>query len=170
MTSNGVVAQAGRARCNALESSQTATAVRAARETTPCYIVPMSAPRLSAAVLYSVGDRVLLRLRDDRADLPYPNHWDLIGGAVEHGETIHEAVLREIKEEIDLQGVGLEYFSNYPASSINHVFTAPLAVPVENLVLTEGQRLALVTQEQARTLALVPWVATLLDEYFAARR
>jgi len=130
----------------------------------------MSAPRLSAAVLYVVGDRVLLRLRDDRADLPYPNHWDLIGGAVEHGETIHEAALREIQEEIALQGVGLEYFSNYPMGTINHVFVAPLSVPVESLVLTEGQRLALVTEDEAQTLALVPWVAQLLREYFAARR
>ena len=120
--------------------------------------------------MYVVGDRVLLRLRDDRADLPYPNHWDLIGGAVEHGETIHEAALREIQEEIALQGVGLEYFSNYPMGTINHVFVAPLSVPVESLVLTEGQRLALVTEGEAQTLALVPWVAQLLREYFAARR
>jgi 8-oxo-dGTP diphosphatase len=126
---------------------------------------------LSAAVLYCEGDRVLLRLRDDRADIPCPNHWDLIGGAVEHGETIHEAALREIVEEIALQGVGLEYFSNYPvASTINHVFTAPLPAPVESIVLSEGQRLALVTRDEARTLTLVPWVAQLLDEYFAARR
>jgi len=126
--------------------------------------------RLSAAVLYHEGDRVLLRLRDDRADLPYPNHWDLIGGAVEHGETIHEAVVREVKEEIERDAVGLEYFSNYPVGTINHVFTAPLPAPVESIVLREGQRLALVTEDETRALALVPWVARLLGEYFAARR
>lgn len=37
-----------------------------------------------------------------RADYPYEGYWALPGGFVEFGETVEEAVVREIKEETDL--------------------------------------------------------------------
>lgn len=127
----------------------------------------MAAPRTSAHVLFvNASGEVLLRLRDDRADLPYPNQWDLVGGAVEPGETITEAALREVNEEIGLELRALEYFGEYPELVLNNVFLAPLSVAVEDLVLTEGQRLRYVSAAEARTLTLVPWVARLLDDFF----
>ena len=32
------------------------------------------------------------------------NWWDLPGGGMDHGETINEAIARELKEEVDLNG------------------------------------------------------------------
>ena len=127
----------------------------------------MAHARLSAHVLFvdPVG-RVLLRLRDDRADLPYPGQWDLVGGAVEPGETIGEAALREVAEEIGLDATGLEYFGEYPADVLNNVFVARLSVPLEELVLTEGQRLLYASEAEAGGLNLVPWVARLLGDFF----
>jgi 8-oxo-dGTP pyrophosphatase MutT (NUDIX family) len=132
----------------------------------------MAPPRTSAHVLIvNASGEVLLRLRDDRADLPYPAQWDLLGGAVEAGETITEAALREVKEEIGLEVRSLEYFGEYPEQVLNHVFVAnvfatPLALAVENIVLTEGQCVRYVGAAEARELALVPWVARLLDDFF----
>jgi 8-oxo-dGTP diphosphatase len=130
----------------------------------------MSAVRTSAAVLFvnPVGE-VLLRLRDDRPDLIYPNQWDLIGGAVERGETIGEAVVREVKEELGLDVQGLEYFGEYPSDVHNHVFLAPLALPADRLVLTEGQCIRYVTAARARALPLVPWVARVIEDFFYGR-
>lgn|SRR5690606_32785831 len=129
----------------------------------------MAARGTSAHVLF-VNDlgQVLLRLRDDRADLPYPNQWDLLGGAVELGETITEAAIREVKEEIGLDVGGLEYFGEYPELAHNNVFLAKLSLPLDALTLTEGQRLRYVDADEARGLNLVPWVARLLDDYFHA--
>lgn len=132
----------------------------------------MASPRTSAHVLFvNASGEVLLRLRDDRADLPYPGQWDLLGGAVEAGETITEAALREVKEEIGLEVRSLEYFGEYPEQVLNHVFVAnvfatPLALAVENIVLTEGQCVRYVGADEARELALVPWVARMLDDFF----
>lgn len=127
----------------------------------------MSVVRKSAHVLFfNQAGQVLLRLRDDRADLPYPNQWDLLGGAVERGETIGEAAVREIKEELDLDVQGLEYFGEYAEGVHNCVFVAPLSRPVEGIVLTEGQSLRWVSASEARALSLVPWVARLLDDFF----
>lgn len=126
----------------------------------------------TAAHVLFVNDagRVLLRLRDERADLPYPGQWDLLGGAVEPGETIAEAAVREVKEEIGLDVRQMDYFGEYPEQVVNNVFVARLSVPVEELVLTEGQRLKYVDAAEARALNLVPWVARLLDDYFFVAR
>lgn len=111
---------------------------------------------------------MLLRLRDDRPDLPYPGQWDLVGGAVELRETIREAARREVKEEIGLDVVELEYFGEYPENGVdNNAFVAALAVPLEQLVLTEGQRLTYAREAEVFALDLVPWVARLLRDYFA---
>jgi 8-oxo-dGTP diphosphatase len=124
--------------------------------------------RQSAHVLFVNGaGAVLLRLRDDRPGLPYPGSWDLLGGAVEAGETLPEAAIREVKEEIGIDCPPLEFFGTYPADVHNNVFLASLSLPLESLALTEGQRLSYVTADEARVLPLVPWVARLLGDYCA---
>lgn len=49
------------------------------------------------------GDDVLTLLRDDRPDIPYPNHWDLPGGGREGDETPFETVAREVFEELSVE-------------------------------------------------------------------
>lgn len=145
----------------------TAACARPPRERR-CYAAGMSMPRVSAHVLFvDASARVLLRLRDDRPELPYPGQWDLVGGAVEPRETIREAAQREVEEEIGLSVAGLEYFGEYPENGVhNNVFVAALSVPLEQLVLTEGQRLLYASEPDTHTLDLVPWVARLLGDFF----
>lgn len=50
-----------------------------------------------------VDDEHLLLVR--RAHAPYAGHWSLPGGRVEEGETVAEAVTRELREETGLEGV-----------------------------------------------------------------
>ncbi|SDC61798.1 8-oxo-dGTP diphosphatase [Ruegeria marina] len=40
--------------------------------------------------------------RDDRADIPWPDHWDLPGGGREGDETPLACALRETREEVGL--------------------------------------------------------------------
>lgn len=134
------------------------------------------APRISAHVLFiNDSGQVLLRLRDDRAAPPDPGEWDLVGGAVEAGETITEAARRAVNEEIGLDVLGLDYFGEYPEQVlddvfVNNVFLAKLSLPLEALALTEGQRLRYVGAAEARALNLAAWVARSLDDYFFVAR
>lgn len=48
-------------------------------------------------------DCVLTILRDDKPQIPYPNHWDLPGGGRENEETPFECLRREVFEELGLQ-------------------------------------------------------------------
>ena len=50
--------------------------------------------------LINEKNEVLISLRKNRAD--YNGYWEYPGGKVEIGETIDQALVREIKEELDL--------------------------------------------------------------------
>ncbi|MEM0937726.1 MAG: NUDIX hydrolase [Pseudomonadota bacterium] len=65
------------------------------------------------------GGEVLTLLRDDRPDIPYPNHWDLPGGGREGRETPEDCVLRETSEEmsITLHPSDLIWAHAYPAAA-----------------------------------------------------
>lgn len=49
-----------------------------------------------------VGERLLVYRRDDRPDIPWPDHWDFPGGGREGAETPEETLFREIAEEFGL--------------------------------------------------------------------
>jgi 8-oxo-dGTP pyrophosphatase MutT (NUDIX family) len=43
--------------------------------------------------------KLLLHRRDDRLGIPHPGCWSGFGGAVENGESVEEALRREVLEE-----------------------------------------------------------------------
>ena len=49
-----------------------------------------------------VGDKLAVILRDDKPNIPSPNHWDMPGGGREGCETPLECVLRETYEELNI--------------------------------------------------------------------
>jgi ADP-ribose pyrophosphatase YjhB (NUDIX family) len=64
----------------------------------------VSVPRIRVAALIRRGDAVLL-LNHTKLGRSY---WLLPGGGVEEGESLHEALLRELDEECALRSVRLE--------------------------------------------------------------
>ncbi len=80
-------------------------------------------PAASCAILYREG-RILLGKRSPHRRL-CPNCWDVIGGHVEAGETIEQALLREVEEEIGLTPTGYRLIETIVADSgpaICHMF------------------------------------------------
>lgn len=105
---------------------------------------------VAIAILYR-QDQFLLQLRDNISGIVYPGHWGLFGGHIEPGETPAVAVERELLEEIGYVPPMLSEFSCYSDSRVvRHVYHAPLAVELNQLVLNEGWDMDLLTPEQIR--------------------
>lgn len=56
---------------------------------------------LIACAIFFRGDQILLGRRAPHK-AAYPNCWDVIGGHVDPGETIEQALIREAEEEVGL--------------------------------------------------------------------
>ncbi|SFR37070.1 NUDIX hydrolase [Litoreibacter janthinus] len=120
-----------------------------------------------------IGNRLLVSLRDDFKDIPFPACWDFAGGGCEKGETPEDCAVRELKEEFGLeltrnQLVGkTAYQTNAPAGTA-YFFVAHLPEGSESNVVfgDEGQRWALmaITDYLARDDA-IPHLQTRLRLY-----
>lgn len=107
--------------------------------------------RVSLAILVN-GDKLLLYLRDKKPDISYPNHWALLGGQIEAGESPLEAVEREIEEEIGCRAFNLVFrreidvVGNPECDDHQiHLFTGNIDRGIGELSLTEGQKLGYFT-------------------------
>jgi 8-oxo-dGTP diphosphatase len=138
----------------------------------------VSNPALQRAVcgvvLYVEDGRVLLQQRDNKPSIPYPGWWTFFGGAVEDGERPDEAIVRELREELELtQTVTFWFDYECPVrtqpgvvTTRNYMFVAQLTVPLEALTLREGQSMRLWSKAAARDLELAYEQTYVLRAFF----
>lgn len=124
----------------------------------------MTWPSQAACVLFvNRKGELLLQLRDNGPYTAFPNHWGLIGGTVEAGETVEEGLIREAFEEIGEQLTDYRFLWTARTMYIDiHVFIARLDRPAESIVLTEGQCVRYFSPDDAMGLPCVPWLYRLL--------
>ena len=102
---------------------------------------------VAVAILYR-ENKFLMQLRDNIPNIIAPGCWALFGGHIEPGETPEIAVQREVMEEIGYELIAFSQFGIYSdQKAIRYVFQAPLLVPLDQLVLSEGWDLDLLTAE-----------------------
>lgn len=94
-------------------------------------------------ILLNSNNEVLLLLRDNKFDIPYPNMWDIPGGKVENGEDPESAARREIFEELGIAGLGdLDLFKIITTEKItDFIFWKRIDLNPANINLKEGQTL-----------------------------
>ena len=115
-------------------------------------------------------------LQDDKTGLAYPNTLDLIGGMVEKGESVKEALVREVKEEAGHDLKDCTFFKKYVvleedgSSSEKFVFYSITEKPFEEFVLgDEGQKLQFFLLEDALKLKLASSHKDILKDYIAVK-
>lgn len=126
-------------------------------------------------LLYNERGEVLIQLRDDKPDIPYPNHWTLFGGQVEKGELPEHAARRELWEELGVD-VPLTLWREFedpdrtkPGKIVcmHYSYRAAFPYEVNQLTLAEGQKMAYVTRDEAAKLNLAFRQTPLLLDFFA---
>jgi 8-oxo-dGTP diphosphatase len=101
--------------------------------------------KIAAIIFENDKGELLFYLRDNKPGIPFPQHWDLFGGHIEDGETPEEALIREVKEELNYDLKDFKFFREYKClkgdayPNIKYIFSGKFNMPVEEITLLEGE-------------------------------
>lgn len=122
------------------------------------------------ALLTNPHGEVLLNLRDDSPGVLHPGHWAILGGSVDEGEELIEALHREVKEEI---GYRLEDAAEFcriidweGGRDLVVVYSATIDATIGELYLGEGQEIRFFPPERIDALLVSPFVRRVLRVFF----
>ena len=127
--------------------------------------------QIAAIILENDKGDFLLALRDNKSWIPFPNHWDLIGGHVEEGETPEEALVREVKEELDIDLMEYTFYKKFECFSgdaydnIKYIYTGKINIPIGEVTLLEGQRAQYFKREEIAGLKFANIIQSIVLEY-----
>ena len=119
-------------------------------------------------IILNSNNEVLLLLRDDNPEIPFPNMWDLPGGKVENGETPEMAIRREMNEELGISDLGtINLFKIITSEKItDNIFWKRLDLKLSDIILNEGQRLEYFNCESIRIIKLAFNYNSVIEEFF----
>lgn len=92
-------------------------------------------------------------LRDEKVGISNPGGWGVIGGGVEEGETPDQAIMREIKEETNMEVTDLHKWIELPEVRQTLYWSKLNRMQVEQIKLgNEGQRLEFISVDEIENL------------------
>jgi 8-oxo-dGTP diphosphatase len=129
--------------------------------------------QIAAIILENDKGEFLLYLRDNKPGIPFPDHWDLIGGHVEEGETPEEALVREFKEELDLDLKEYAFYKKYECltgdayENIKYIYSGKINLPIEKVTLLEGVRPQYFSREEIPNVKFANILKSIVMEYIS---
>ena len=131
--------------------------------------------QIAQIILENDNGEFLLYLRDGKPGIPFPHHWDMIGGHVEEGETPDEALIREVREEIDFDLKDYSFFREYVClegdayPNIKYIYHGKINFPVEEITLLEGDRLQYFTREEIPDVKFANILKRIMLDYIESK-
>lgn len=126
---------------------------------------------IAAIILENDKGEFLLYLRDNKPGIPFPGYWDLIGGHVEEGETPEQALVREVKEELDLDLKEYRFYKKYVCltgdayENTKYIYTGRINLPIEEITLLEGVRPQFFSKEEIPGVKFANILKTIVMDY-----
>ena len=119
-------------------------------------------------LLLNSNNEVLLLLRDDKPEIPFPNMWDIPGGKVEENETPEQTIYREMNEELGLENLGeFKLFKIITSEKItDYVFWKRLDLDLSKIELKEGQCIEYFNLDKIKKNKLAFNYNIILEEFF----
>jgi 8-oxo-dGTP diphosphatase len=127
--------------------------------------------QIAAIILENENKELLLYLRDNKPGIPFPNHWDLIGGHIEEGETPEEALVREVKEELNIDLKEYTFYKKYEClegdayENIKFIYFGKINLPIEEITLLEGVRAQYFSREEIPNVKFANILKSIVLEY-----
>jgi 8-oxo-dGTP diphosphatase len=131
--------------------------------------------KIAAIIFENDKGEFLLALRDNKPGIPFPNHWDLIGGHVEEGETPEEALVREVKEELDIDIKEFSFYKKYECltgdayENIKYIYTGKINIPIEEVTLLEGERPQYFSRKEIPDLKFANIIKSVVMDYINSK-
>lgn len=132
--------------------------------------------KISAIILENSAGELLLYLRDNKPGIPFPLHWDLIGGHVEEGESPEEALIREVKEELDYDLKDYRFFNRYVClegdayPNIKYIYSGNFDLPLDKITLLEGEKVAWFKPEEIQDLKFANIIKDIVNDYLQGKK
>src|SRR4030095_191709 len=130
--------------------------------------------QIAQVLLFDRNCRLLIYLRDDKPEIPFPNHWDLFGGHLEEGETPEQGLVREGKEELGVELNAWQLFRIYNCDhgdvypNVKHIYWTSIDKVPQELTLQEGQRLASIDRSEVNHIRFANILEQILQEFIAS--
>ena len=127
--------------------------------------------KIAAIILENDEGEILLYLRDNKPGIPFPIHWDLIGGHVEDCESPEEALIREVKEELDYDLKDYKFFKEYHClegdayPNTKYIYSGRFNIPVEEITLLEGEKAMYFKKEEIQDVRFANIIQDIVMEY-----
>lgn len=114
--------------------------------------------KVVGAIIINEDDKILCTLRNKNKSLG--NMWEFPGGKIELGETLEEALKRELKEELELNVNSLTFFTNVVKEYENFIIDLTCfkckILNNEPYILKEHQAALWLNKENLSSLVWVP--------------
>lgn len=119
-------------------------------------------------IFINSNNKILLLLRDDVSNIPFPNKWDIPGGKIEEGETPDIALKREMKEELDLDNLNeINLFKIYKSENLtDFIFWKRLDLNIDEITVKEGQKIQYFNLNEIRKMKLAFNYNQVIEEFF----
>lgn len=104
--------------------------------------MPNYIKRSCGLLIINKEKQILLQLRDNIDIIPYPNCWSTFGGQIEENETPEDAIIRELKEELNYDLKNPQLFKIYSGLSWEmHVYIKEdFEMDLTKYSILEGQK------------------------------
>jgi 8-oxo-dGTP diphosphatase len=130
--------------------------------------------QIAQVLLFDRDRRLLIYLRDDNPEIPFPNHWDLFGGHLENDETPEQALVREVKEEIGIELTDWKAFRRFDCAkgdaypNVKYIYWATIEKSAAELTLYEGQRLTSIAMAERTEVKFANILGAVVDAFAGA--